>query len=101
MITGILSNDAPLRSVFKDGIIPLSKPGTVYAKLGDSKRPQFVYLVSTKLCTTDQIAGMANLMVQMGQGQIEEAVNFLMESPEVPIREKYVTSVSIPLRAFI
>lgn len=98
-----LAKDSPMRAAFPDGVIPLSRPDTVLAQLGEGneRHTADVYLLALASCTAEQRDAMACLMASMGQGSVEEARAFLESSPEVPVRKHNVSSVWFSLRNFI
>lgn len=91
MLLGLLTPDAPLRSVFTDHVVPLMSATTICARLGDETTPQECYLLDLGPCTVKQCDGMAELMEQLGQGTAAEAMDYIRYAPVIPIRKRYIS----------
>lgn len=101
MITGHLTPDSRLRSIFKEGKIPLSRPEKFRVLLGQSTDLQEVYFLSLAGCNDQERDLMADLMSLLGQGSKAEVLAHFESAAEIPIRAVNVASVSMPLRAFM
>lgn len=101
LITGHLTKESPMRAVFADGMIPLTRPRTTLAILGNDPTPQEVYFLALKQCSAEQLERMAEMMSEMGQGLKEEALAYLQHELEMPIRAHNLSGAGMSLRAFI
>ena len=92
-----------MRSVFPDGQIPLARPGTQAVWLLEDGReiPAEVYFLALAKLTTEQLERAAEKMAADRQGTKEEALAFLREQTELPVRAFNLSGVSMPLRAFL
>lgn len=98
--SGMLTENSPLRGIFKNGIVPLASPFSRTADLGEgtnrqTKKVNFIVLAA---CTYEQKEGIAQLMVRMGQGSIKEARKVVAIDETLPIREENLIGISFPLR---
>lgn len=94
MITGHLTEASPLRSIWPNGDLPLTRVHTINATLGDSKLPQPVYLLDLYACTTREREGMAQRLVEFGQCELAEAREHVQSVREFPIRAQHIAAVS-------
>ncbi len=103
MITGFLTKESPLRTVFPKGMVPLTIPTARTVRLGSDELPRVekVYFLAVKACTVEQLEGMAQVMSSLGQGTVEESRKHLGSVDEIPIRAFNISGVGMPLRNFI
>src|ERR1019366_9108411 len=95
----MLTQESPLRSVFANGMVPLSSPHAIEAELGEGSNRHYnrVFFVVLGACTKEQREGIAQMMVSLGQGGIEEARKVVAIEDTIPIRESNLSGVGFPL----